>query len=58
MKFIMSKLSVLGLISLFAITPGFEKNIAKAEGLQKVTIRISADIPPPTDAYFSGHGVV
>ena len=47
MKFIMNKLSVLGLISLFAITLGFEKNIAKAEGLQKVTIRISADIPPP-----------
>ena len=47
MKFIINKLSVLGLISLFAITLGFEKNFAKAEGLQKVTIRISADIPPP-----------
>ena len=47
MKSIMSKLSVLGLISLFAITLGFEKNIANGESLQKVTIRISAYIPPP-----------
>ncbi len=47
MKSIMSKLSVLGLISLFAITLGFEKDITKAESLQKVTIRMSADIPPP-----------
>ena len=47
MKSIMSELSALCLITLFAITLGFEKNIAKAESLQKVTIRISADIPPP-----------
>ena len=47
MKSIMTKFGVFALASLFAITIGFEKNIAKAESLQKVTIRISADIPPP-----------
>ena len=47
MKSIMTKFGVFALVSLFGITLGAEKNLVRAESLQKVTIRMSADIPPP-----------
>ena len=47
MKSIMTKFGVFALVSLFGITLGAENNLVRAESLQKVTIRMSADIPPP-----------
>ena len=58
MKSIMTKFGVFALVSLFAITIGFEKNIVRAESLQKVTIQNIGRHSTTTYAYFSGHGVV
>ena len=47
MKFILTKVSVFAFISAFAVSFVTEQNIVAAEELQKVTIRVSADLPPP-----------
>jgi TRAP-type C4-dicarboxylate transport system substrate-binding protein len=47
MKSLLTKIAAVTFVSIFGLTWGTEQNSAKAESLQKVTIRISADIPPP-----------
>ena len=47
MKSLLTKIATVTFVSIFGLTWGTEQNIAKAESLQKVMIRISADIPPP-----------
>ena len=47
MKSLMTKIAVVTFVSVFGLTWGTEQNLAKAESLQKVMIRVSADIPPP-----------
>ena len=47
MKSLLTKIAAVTFVSIFGLTWGTEQNLAKAESLQKVTIRISADIPPP-----------
>ena len=47
MKSLLTKIATVTFVSIFGLTWGIEQNLAKAESLQKVMIRISADIPPP-----------
>ena len=47
MKSLLTKIAMVTFVSVFGLTWGAERNTAKAESLQKVMIRISADIPPP-----------
>ena len=47
MKSLLTKIATVTFVSIFGLTWGTEQNVAKAESLQKVMIRISADIPPP-----------
>jgi len=47
MKSLLTKIAAVTFVSIFGLTWGTEQNSAKAESLQKVTIRVSADIPPP-----------
>ena len=47
MKSLLTKIAAVTFVSIFGLTWGAEQNLAKAESLQKVMIRISADIPPP-----------
>ncbi|MDG1885819.1 MAG: TRAP transporter substrate-binding protein DctP [Alphaproteobacteria bacterium] len=47
MKSLLTKIAAVTFVSIFGLTWGTEQNLAQAESLQKVTIRISADIPPP-----------
>ena len=47
MKSLLSKIAAVTFVGIFGLTWGAEQNLAKAESLQKVMIRMSADIPPP-----------
>jgi TRAP-type C4-dicarboxylate transport system substrate-binding protein len=47
MKSLFTKIAAVTFVSIFGLTWGAEQNLAKAESLQKVMIRVSADIPPP-----------
>ena len=47
MKSLLTKIAMVTFVSIFGLTWGTDQNTATAESLQKVTIRISADIPPP-----------
>ena len=47
MKSLFTRIAAVTFVSIFGLAWGAEQNLAKAESLQKVMIRISADIPPP-----------
>ena len=47
MKSLFTRIATVTFVSIFGLAWGAEQNLAKAESLQKVMIRISADIPPP-----------
>ena len=47
MKSLFTRIAAVTFVSILGLAWGAEQNLAKAESLQKVMIRISADIPPP-----------